>query len=369
MTGNQHQLENPITIHKSFSITSVVEKNALINDMDTESTQFIEISGYASRQFLDGKYVVDADNETIDTFGIDLKRLKNGTLPLLFNHDTNKPIGKVTEATYDKDGLLIKGIIYKYNDDELGTFIYNRVKSGVLSAFSVGILVKDFEVVTQDGEEYLQLAKSECIEVSLVSTPSNPEALFRVTNLKSVDGLEKTVTLLSKSALKAENTDACDGFECAMKQKAIKEDLEVEKEIELETKNTEEAKETVVGVTEAAYEKLDEILNQEEEATAPEESEAPTEGVVITPESKDSQETDKSNDKPSEEPKVDLEQTPEEKLHNSISAIGDLDISKLSDDEMEKVYEALAPLVEQIEARVVAQVAEAYVEGMTITPQ
>lgn len=364
-----YTLEQPKVINKSFTITSVVEKNALINDMATDLEQYIEVSGYASRMFLNGDYVIDADNENINTFGFDLKRLKNGTLPLLFNHQQDKPVGKILEATYDKEGLLIKAKLFKYPGDELTNFVYHSVKNEVITAFSVGILVKDFDVISQDNEDYLQLSQSEVIEISLVAVPSNPEALFRVTNLKSVDGLEKTVTLLSKSALKAENTDACDGFECAMKQKAIKEDLEVEKEIELETKNTEEAKETVVGVTEAAYEKLDEILNQEEEATAPEESEAPTEGVVITPESKDSQETDKSNDKPSEEPKVDLEQTPEEKLHNSISAIGDLDISKLSDDEMEKVYEALAPLVEQIEARVVAQVAEAYVEGMTITPQ
>jgi HK97 family phage prohead protease len=348
----------------------MVEKNALINDMDTEQTQFIEVSGYASRMLMDNKYVIDADNENINTFGFDLKRLKNGILPLLYQHDQSKAIGKVTEATYDKEGLLIKAIIYKYKDDSLTNYCYQAIKSGVLSSFSVGILVKDFEVINQDNEDYLQLSQSEVIEVSVISVPSNPEALFRVTNLKSVDGLEKTVTLLSKSALKAENTDACDGFECAMKQKAIKEDLEVEKEITLETKNTEEAKETVVGVTDAAYEKLDEILNQEDETSAPEQDTERAEGATVTsPESNDSQDTDKSNDKPSEEPKVDLEQTPEEKLHNSLTNIGDLDISKLSDDEMEKVYEALAPLIEQIEARVVAQVAEAYVEGMTITPQ
>lgn len=345
----------------------MVEKNALINDMDTDPVQFIEVSGYASRMLMDNQYVIDADNENINTFGFDLKRLKNGILPLLYQHDQSKAIGKVTEATYDKDGLLIKAIIYKYKDDALTNYVYQAIKSGVLSSFSVGILVKDFEVITQNNEDYLQLSQSEVIEVSVISVPSNPEALFRVTNIKSVDGTEKTVTLLEKKALKAENADACDGFECAMKQKK---DHEVEKEIKVETKNTEvEEKETVVGVTDTAIEKLEEILEPKEEVTAPEQDEERAEGVVITPESKDSQETDKSNDKPSEEPKVDLEQTPEEKLHSSLATIGDVDISKLSDDEMEKVYEALAPLIEQIEARVVAQVAEAMQEGMTITPQ
>lgn len=363
-----YTLEQPKVIHKSFTITSVVEKNALINDLATDPEQYIEVSGYASRMYLDGNFVVDADGENVNTFGFDLKRLKNGTLPLLFNHQQDKPVGKVLEATYDKDGLLVKAKLFKYPGDNLTNFVYHSVKNEVITAFSVGILVKDFDMVTQDGEDYLQLSQSEVIEISLVAVPSNAEALFRVTNLKSVDGTEKTVTLLSKSALKAENSDACNGFECAMKStKQI--GLEVEKVDEMVTKNIEEdVKEVVLGVTEAAHDKLIEILDSGEYSTPVQDTER-AEGVVVAPESEGTQNADTSNDKPSEVPQVDLEQTPEERLHTSLHTIGDLDISKLSDDEMETVYDALAPLIAQIESRVVAQVAVAMQEGMTITPQ
>lgn len=361
-----YTLEQPKVINKSFTITSVVEKNAMVNDLVTDQEQYIEVSGYASRMYMEGKYVVDADNENINTFGFDLKRLKNGTLPLLFNHQQDKPVGKILEATYDKEGLLIRAKLFKYPGDKLTNFVYHSVKNEVITAFSVGILVKDFDMISQDGEEYLQLSESEVIEISLVAVPSNPEALFRITNLKSIDGVEKTVTLLSRSALKAENKEACDGLECVIKQKVKQEDLKVEKEEQMITKNIEEEKEVVIGITDVALEKLEEILAPGE-VTTPVQDTVRAEGEVITPEAKDSQEIDKSNDKPNEVPQEDLVKTPEELLHNNLAAIVDIDISNLSDDDMEKVYEALAPLIEQIEARVVAQVAEAMRENMTIS--
>lgn len=362
-----YQLETPQRINKSFSITQVVEKQAITqNDMVVED-QYIEVSGYASRMYKDGEYVIDADQENVNTFGFDLKRLANGTMPLLFNHKQDQPVGKVLEATYDKEGLLIKAKLFKYKDDQLTNFVYNSVKNGVITAFSVGMLVKDFDLVDQDGEEYLQLSKSEVIEVSLVAVPSNPEALFRIYNMKSIDS---PVVLLEKSAIKPENPNACSGFECAIKS-VKQEQLEEQKEIEVDIKEVEvpaaevteqDEKETVVSVTPEALDKLDELNNQ----AAPVEDTKPTEGVTVTPESEDTN-IDKGNDKPSENPQVDLEQEPEDVLYSSLQHLASLDIASLSDDEMEQVYEAVAPIIDKINERVVAQIAEAMKESMTIS--
>lgn len=359
-----YQLETPQRINKSFSITQVVEKQAITqNDMIIED-QYIEVSGYASRMYKDGEYVIDADQENVNTFGFDLKRLANGTMPLLFNHKQDQPVGKVLEATYDAEGLLIKAKLFKYKDDQLTNFVYNSVKNGVITAFSVGMLVKDFDLVEQDGDEYLQLSKSEVIEVSLVAVPSNPEALFRIYNMKSVG---EVVTLLEKSAIKPENPNACSGFECAIK--SIKqEQLEEQKEIEVDIKEVEETqavpedKEVVVSVTPEAMDKLEEISNP----AAPVEDTKPTEGVTVTPNSEDT-DTDKGNDKPSENPQVDLEQKPEDVLHSSLQHLASLDVANLSDDEMEQVYEAVAPIIDKINERVVASIADAMRESMTIS--
>jgi HK97 family phage prohead protease len=355
-----YTLEKAQRIDKSFAITSVTEKALVQNDMVQDEDQWIDISGYASRAYsADGKFIIDADQEHVKTFGMDLKRLVNGTLPILFNHQQDKPVGKVLSATYDKDGLLITARIFKYKDDELTNFVYNSVKSKVITAFSVGMLVKGFDVVTQDGEDYLQLSESEVIEVSLVAVPSNAEALFQITNLKSITGEDKVVTLLAKSLLKAENSDACNGFECAIKKSLNTIEVEPQKELLVE-KNTEE-KETVLGVTPEAQDQLEEL--QKEEVTPIAEDTQPVEGETITI-SEDTT-TDTSNDKPSETAE-EVPLTPAEVLSNDLSKLVGMDISKLSDSEVEQVYETLAPIISQIEARVVAQVAEAMRESMMV---
>lgn len=347
------ELENGQRINKSFAITSTIEHKALTTENDTD--QWLEVTGYASRMYYgeSDKLVIDADQENINTYGIDLKRLKNGILPILFNHQQDKPVGTVLEAKYDQDGLLIKAKIFKFPNDDLTNFVYHAVKSGVIRAFSIGIIVKGFDVVEQEGEEYLQLAKSEAIEVSLVSVPANHEALFRMTNLKSVSGEDKVVTLLSKSALKSENKEACDGFSCAYRaQKEIQ--MEVLKETEAE-----EQKEAVIGVTQEAMEQLEEILTPEPEDDTPSVQDTEeTEGTVVV-----SGEADKivdPNDRPSEEPQQDLEPEtqPEPTVLDKVSALEGLDVDNLSDDELEAVYETLSNIVDKIESRVVNEIAQ-----------
>lgn len=367
-----YQLDKPQRIDKSFAITSIVEKGLIQNDMVIED-QYIEISGYASRMYKDGAYVIDADGENVNTFGFDLKRLVNGTLPLLYNHDKDKPVGKILSATYDKEGLLITAKLFKYPDDELTNFVYYSVKNKVISAFSVGMLVKNFDVISQEGEDYLQLSDSEIIEISLVPIPSNPEALFDIVSMKSLDSDSmSTKTLISKSALKVENPDACSGLECAIKSKQLAEEQKVndmnKKEVEVvpEIIVPVEEKETVLGVTETALNTLDEI-NKPVDTPALAEDSKPVEGETVTPELQDSSNVDSSNDKPSTSPKDDMADIVPTLIDN-LNLVSGIDVSQLSDDEMEQVYEALAPIMDKIGERVVNQVADVLRTSMTVTP-
>ena len=360
------ELEKPIKFNKDFAITAMVEHKAapMGNDMVIED-QWIEISGYASRMYYadSNGLVIDADQQSVETFGMDLRRLKNGILPILFNHNQDKPVGSVMEATYDKDGLFIKAKIFKYKEDELTNFVYHSVKNGVIKAFSVGMLVKGFDMVEQDGDEFLQLAKSEVIEISLVSVPSNHEALFRIQNMKSIDGIEKTITLLRKEDLKAlGDTEVCNGFSCAWnKHKEIESQKGVEVSQEINTPV--EDKDFIAGVTPEAMDELVAINETPEEPVPPVQDTEAIEGTTVTSGEVEMDADHTLNDKPGETPQEDLEPSEPESIDDvkvGLDALNALDVSELSNDDLEAVYEVLANLVEKIEARVVQEIVQEY---------
>lgn len=129
----------------------------------------LKITGYASTNAMDRS--CDRILPTAWTKG-GLKNFKTNPI-LLFNHNYDKPIGKVVEMGTDNKGLQIKGVISKSAGD-----VYNLVKEGVLSTFSVGFLIKDAEYDKQvDG---LVVKDAELLEVSVVSVPCNQDATFSV---------------------------------------------------------------------------------------------------------------------------------------------------------------------------------------------
>jgi HK97 family phage prohead protease len=163
-------LEGDLTMTKIFKLDSVIKA---IEEGDGE----LRIAGYASTDSIDRQS--DRILPTAWTRG-GLQNYKNNPI-LLFNHDYNKPIGKVIEVTTDSRGLKIKGIISKSAGD-----IYNLVKEGVLSTFSVGFLVKDADYdKSADG---LVVKDAELLEVSVVSVPANQDATFSLA--KSFDSQE-----------------------------------------------------------------------------------------------------------------------------------------------------------------------------------
>lgn len=155
---------------KVFKLDSSIKS---IEENDGE----LKIAGYASTDSVDR----DSDRilPTAWTRG-GLKNYENNPI-LLFNHDYNRPIGRVLEISTDRKGLKIKGIISKSAGD-----VYNLVKEGILSTFSVGFLVKDADYdKSVDG---LIVKDAELLEVSVVSVPANQDATFSLA--KSFDSQE-----------------------------------------------------------------------------------------------------------------------------------------------------------------------------------
>lgn len=137
----------------------------------------LRIEGYASTDSVDRSS--DVILPSAWTKG-GLKNYENNPI-LLFNHDYNKPIGKVIEIMTDKRGLRIKGVISKSAGE-----VYHLVKEGILSTFSVGFLIKDAEY--DKAADGLVVKDAELLEVSVVSIPCNQDATFSVA--KSFDSPE-----------------------------------------------------------------------------------------------------------------------------------------------------------------------------------
>jgi len=162
--------EEKSIMKKIFKLDSIIKA---VEEGDGE----LRIAGYASTDSIDRQS--DRILPTAWTRG-GLRNYEINPI-LLFNHDYDRPIGKVIEMSTDKRGLRIKGVISKSAGE-----IYDLVKEGVLSTFSVGFLVKDADYdKSADG---LIVKDAELLEVSVVSVPANQDATFSLA--KSFDSQE-----------------------------------------------------------------------------------------------------------------------------------------------------------------------------------
>lgn len=182
---------------------------------------------------------------------------------VLLQHDMDKPIGNVIEASIDDKWLFIRA---KITEDTDGVF--SKLKNGVLRTFSIWYRVNDFETienVNADGEySYTNIIKSlELFEISLVSVPANPFAL-----VKSFDSC-------FKAEEEMETAEEEKPVETVEENKPEEEKVEDEENIEAE----EETKENETEETEESQENVEEWADKEIEEEEKEESEEETKDV------------------------------------------------------------------------------------------
>lgn len=162
---------NLIKSQDAFQVTCKAVNEIVEDDKVTG----IEIEGYASTK--DKDRVKDIVEPNAFKSALDLYM----TNPIvLLQHNADKPIGIVTDATIDSKGLYIKAKITEDTD-----WVFSKLKNKVLRAFSIGYRIKDFEIdeVKDDQGDvtgYEQIIKDlELFEISLVSIPANPYALTK----------------------------------------------------------------------------------------------------------------------------------------------------------------------------------------------
>lgn len=233
-----------------------------VKEITDGETKAYEIEWYASTKDKDRM------NDVVEptAFEETLKQYMTNPIVLL-QHDMDKPIGTVTEASIDEKGLFIKA---KITEDTDGVF--SKLKNGVLRTFSIGYSVKDYETIENVDSEgnysYTNIIKMlELFEISLVSVPANPFAL-----VKSFDSCFKAEEEIeTKEEEKEENVE-----EIPVENEGENETSEVEEESQ---ENVQEEEKTEENENVETDEKVEDEEKEEIEEEVKEESEEETKEI------------------------------------------------------------------------------------------
>lgn len=150
---------------KVLRLDSLFQKSTPLPSAGT-TIDSIFIEGYANTTSVDRSG--DVIPKTVWEAGLQ-NYLKNPII--LAYHDHDEPIGRMSDHRIEDKGLWIKARISAAAED-----VFNLVKDGVLTAFSVGFIIKD---ATYDSVTDLFIIKElELLEISVVSVPANQDSTF-----------------------------------------------------------------------------------------------------------------------------------------------------------------------------------------------
>lgn len=126
------------------------------------------LSGYASTSHSDGT-TVRISRSMLQRSAKDLQRRTT----VLFNHDSSKPIGRISSVCCDNNGLYVEIVISKTCPD-----VWRKILDKTLWAFSIGFNVTDWsdEWDPKTKQRIRVAIAGEISEVSIVSVPANIHA-------------------------------------------------------------------------------------------------------------------------------------------------------------------------------------------------
>lgn len=272
----------------------VCDQKSVKEIIDGENKSY-EIEWYASTKDKDRM------NDVVEptAFEETLKQYMTNPIVLL-QHDMDKPIGNVIEASIDDKGLFIKAKITEDTD-----WVFSKLKNGVLRTFSIWYSVKDYETIENVDAEwkysYTNVIKAlELFEISLVSVPANPFALVKSFDscFKSEEEIETKEDEEPKAEEKEEVVEA-DNEELSEEEKEpLNGNVEFHKENEeWENKAVEEENnEEKIADDDDTSNNEEEVVEDEEEIPATEEIEETVKSIEEDIENKE-----ESEEKPADE--------------------------------------------------------------------
>lgn len=123
----------------------------------------------------------DRVGDIVEPLGVSFKN----PMPLLWQHNHDKPVGKVRFDAPTKDGIAFEAELPTV--EEAGTLrdrieeAWQSVKHGLVSAVSIGFRPIEYNYLEAGG---IRFEKSEVFELSLVTIPAQPDAV--IAGLKSM---------------------------------------------------------------------------------------------------------------------------------------------------------------------------------------
>jgi len=174
-----------------------IEENAIKTGVKVpEGENIVVFKGLASQAFEVGE--ASRNEYKIDPKGWDFTNYSKNS-QILLSHDSSEPVGKAISLTKGKDGLQIQ---FYVNTDWLDEVNAKRVRGGAFSGLSTGHITHEVKFENNETGEILDseeaeekygldfwdmlwsdawtkiVTKAELVEVSLVTLPSNPDALI-----------------------------------------------------------------------------------------------------------------------------------------------------------------------------------------------
>jgi HK97 family phage prohead protease len=125
----------------------------------------------------------DRMGDIVEPLGVEFKN----PMPLLWQHQSDKPVGTVKFDKPTKNGITFVAQLAKI--DEPGTLkdrideAWQSVKAGLVSAVSIGFRALEYAFI--EGTGGIRFEKSEVMELSLVTIPANADAT--ISQIKSID--------------------------------------------------------------------------------------------------------------------------------------------------------------------------------------
>lgn len=179
--------------------------NVFTKELPTASDTIdsIYINGYASTNEVDRA----GDVIPASVWEAGMKNYLKNPVVLAY-HDHDDPVGRMTEHKVDEKGLWIKARI-----SAAAAEVFNLVKDGVLTAFSVSFRVLDaaYDSVT----ELFVVKELELLEISVVSVPCNQDTIFSLAksfdSADDYDNFKKQFAISSNPSKGLETSDNAGG--------------------------------------------------------------------------------------------------------------------------------------------------------------
>ena len=174
---NENELEQKQVFFSKFEVKQIDELS---------DPEFFFFEGYAATF---GS--IDFDGDIIRKGAFTKSLLAKPDFKILWQHNTEEPIGVPVNAYEDEKGLFIKAKLPKTDDLVRGRII-PQMKVGSIKEMSIGYHTRDATFIPGDKGRVREIIELELVEVSLVTWGANPKAEvthFKEKKYKDVDNL------------------------------------------------------------------------------------------------------------------------------------------------------------------------------------